>query len=226
MESIVDGETPVDLQKSLSKCLRKTQSKNSWFVRLSTRSIKDSFYQQKPIPLESSLEILERLLNSKKAFIDIRLCLEHDMPISLFLVEWDHNMNIHHEFRCFVRNGHLIAISQYDLYNDLDFMEYEIPNLVRLIKHKIHDVQMEINNHFGFFVIDLLVLRNKKTNNVDKVDVIEINPYDKSTSGIYFSWKELNSFEIGEPIQFRYKLYGGIKNHVGNMDRDDSLEKF
>ena len=68
-ESIINNHKPVELYKKLKIACGQ---ENQYFIRLSTRSIKDAFYNQTPIPLHNPLEIIERVLKSKRAYIDIK----------------------------------------------------------------------------------------------------------------------------------------------------------
>jgi hypothetical protein len=195
---------PVDLQTSLKSV---TQNKKTtiqkWFIRLSTRSMKDAFYGMKPVPLTNHVEIVERLCDSKRVYDDIKLSRKYDTSMFLFMTEWDDNMNIRHEFRCFVRNGQLIGISQYDLYLDLNYMECELRQLTYNIKNFIDSLQYDELN----YVADVLV--DDKTH----CSLIEINPYDVTTSAIHYTWGELELRYICKRLTFKYRLFDNIKEY-------------
>ena len=73
-------------------------------------------------------------------------------------------------------------------------MECEIPEITKLIEESINDLNSKLN--YKSYVLDVLVTRNKDTNDIDKCTLVEINPYHKSTSAIQYSWKELDSINI------------------------------
>lgn len=194
---------PYDLRNALMKITQKTSVvEKKWFIRLSTRSIKDSFYMMTPIPLTNHIEILERLMKSKRAYDDVKLSYKYDTPIYLFMIEWDKHVDVRHEFRCFVKNGELIGVSQYDLYDDLDYMECELKDISSRIQHFVNDIYYDEQN----YVVDVN-LDNKR-----KCHLIEINPYDKTTSAIHFSWNELNTNYTFGKLILKYRLFGCIKD--------------
>ena len=195
--------TPYDLRNAIMKIIDNTRiDGEKWFIRLSTRSIKDSFYMMTPIPLTNHIEILERLMKSKRAYDDVKLSYKYDTPIYLFMIEWDNQVNVRHEFRCFVKNGELIGVSQYDLYDDLDYMECELKDISTRIKSFVNEIYYDESN----YVVDIYIDSRRHCR------LIEINPYDKTTSGIHFSWKELNANNVFGKLVLRYKLFGYIKD--------------
>ena len=176
---------------------------NKWFGRLSTRSMKDAFYAMTPIPLTNYIEIIERLCDSKRVYDDVVLSRKYNTPLFLFLTRWDEKMNVRHEFRCFVKNNQLIGISQYDLYLDLDYMECDLHKLTHNIRSYINNIQYDEQ----YYVADVLV--DEKNN----CSLIEINPYDKTTSAIHFTWRELDSLYIRGRLTMKYKLFDNIKDY-------------
>ena len=156
-----------------------------------------------PIPLTNHIEIIERLMKSKRAYEDIKLSYKYNTPIYLFMIEWDENINIRHEFRCFIKNKQLIGISQYDLYSDSIYMKCELNNITLSIKSFINNIDYVEPN----YVVDVYIDQH------GCCYLIEINPYDKTTSAINFSWNELNNdYDFGN-IMLKYKLYGCVNEY-------------
>ena len=194
--NIVNGNVPMDLKNRLKEILKPG---DEWFVRLSTRSIKDAFYQMKIKPLGLVHDLIERLLQSERAHEDISYAIKYNTDMYLFLIEWDDKMRIENEFRCFVKDNVLQCISQYNIYDDMNFFEFDAGKIVLSIKCYLHSIDI------GTCVVDVLV--DDRFN----VTLVEINPYDRTTSAIFYKWGEI-TMPTGMP-ELKYKMYGEIKSH-------------
>ncbi len=155
-------------------------------------------------------ETLHLLLNSERVYMDLTESLSYpnlwDMKLVLrkFVP-----LNYGREFRGFVYNKRLTAISQYD--STLYFPE--LKNKSKKILKQINDFfQTRVKNNVfsNNYIIDFAVkdFVDKKTkSHDDKTYVIEINPFDKLTSGGLFSWDKdlevLQGFSSTSPV-FRY----------------------
>ena len=112
----------------------------------------------------------------------------------LVLRKWrDINPGI--EFRCFVRDGHLIALSQRDNTNYYDHISHQkssiITDIATFFREFIHD-KFPLKS----FVFD--VLRPGK----DQVKLVDFNPFGVTTDGLFFEWDELTEL----PQQGTYPL--------------------
>lgn len=194
--NIINGNIPSSLRNRLKGILKPG---DEWFVRLSTRSIKDSFYQMEIKPLGVAYDIIDRLLQSKRAYEDISYSIKYNTDMYLFLIEWDDKMNIKNEFRCFVKDNVLQCITQYNIYDDINFFEFDVCKIVLAIKFYISDINI------GTGVVDVLL------DDHFNVTLVEVNPYDRTTSAIFYKWNEIKITE-GMP-ELRYKMYGEIKSY-------------
>jgi hypothetical protein len=93
------------------------------------------------------------------------------------------------EFRCFIRDRHIVGITQ----RDMNFYDFLVP-----LKDKLLDEIegfFEDNLKFSFtdpnFVIDLYIPRP-----YDRVWLIDINPYSTKTDTLLFSWEQLGRMEF------------------------------
>jgi D123. len=90
------------------------------------------------------------------------------------------------EFRCFVKNNNLVAISQYNHYVIIEELLNE-EFCLKLKKSLFEFWQNQIRerlNYLNDYVIDLAFLSD------DTVSVIELNPYVKTTGPALFHWDE------------------------------------
>jgi hypothetical protein len=118
------------------------------------------------------------------------------------------------EYRCFVKNKELIAISQRDnstFYEHIKTSESSIKqDIVSFFKEHIQHKFTSDN-----YVFD--VLRTKK----DKVILIDFNPFGETTDSLFFTWDELfswscdnNIHEGGVKFEFRYATdSSGVQPH-------------
>ncbi|XP_011647654.1 cell division cycle protein 123 homolog [Pogonomyrmex barbatus] len=121
---------------------------------------------------------------------------ENPLPFCLVLKQW-RDINPCTEFRCFVVNNELIAISQRDI------SQYHSSN-----ESEKYDIQTDIKSLFlecikGRFPLcnySFDVVRHKK----DKVKIIDFGPMDaSSTKGTLFTYEELQNHTKDAP-EFRF----------------------
>ena len=98
--------------------------KTGWqrhFIRLSTRSPKDATMNEPPITL-SGKQAMDWISNSERCMDDIYMAHMARKPIHIAVRELYHAPP-GGEFRCFAKEGHLIAVSRYD-YREPARIEY------------------------------------------------------------------------------------------------------
>jgi hypothetical protein len=136
-------------------------------------------------------DVMSRLLSSERVYTDLLLALDaadedqNDIwGTYLALRSWNKELNSEMEFRCFIYQGQLVAISQYNHYIMLPYLqgkeEYlrdKIFNYWKLyVSDKLHQ------NNYDSYVCDIAIL-----NSGDCI-VIELNPYATSTGGSMLDW--------------------------------------
>jgi len=120
----------------------------------------------------------------------------------LALKKWSRDVNPATEFRCFIRNRHLIAIEQRDT-----------SNFYSHILEEKDDILRDINSFFNEHVKDKLAEEPSIDNVVmditrpfkDVVKLIDFNPFGPTTDINLFQWTELDEMEaIDRHVDFRY----------------------
>jgi hypothetical protein len=119
-------------------------------------------------------EALDLLLNSERVFTDLRRALDFSekFEVKLILREWNDDIKYEYEFRCFVYQNSLNAISQYDycffseeLMMNSDKMKSSISSFFDgVVKNKLKDLEN--------YVIDFGVTKS------GEIFVIELNPFN------------------------------------------------
>lgn len=124
---------------------------------------------------------------------------ENDPPkfdLELVLRKWV-DINPSMEFRCFVRDRQLIAISQRDLnyYSFLEEIEEELSEKIFMFFDDVLLRKFDSNS----FVFDVYIPKP-----FNKVYLIDINPFQRSTESFLFSWNELATMKPAEDdVDFR-----------------------
>lgn len=101
------------------------------------------------------------------------------------------NLNPSLEFRCFIRNRRLIAISQREM-NYFDFLSELAPKFKRLIEDFV-DKKLVPGFPDENFVADVYIPPPH-----ERVWLIDINPWAERTDPLLFSWLELLTMELPE----------------------------
>lgn len=106
-----------------------------------------------------------------------------NFELELVLREWV-DMNPSMEFRCFVRERQLIAISQRDLnyYSFLDEIRDEILEKIGIFFDDVLLAKSDCNS----FVFDVYIPKS-----LNKIYLVDINPFQRSTESYLFTWNEL-----------------------------------
>ena len=133
----------------------------------------------------------------------------------LVLREW-REIDPCYEFRCFVKNGELIAISQRnhsDYYSFLCQMKMEILELIGKFFHTEMKKRLLIPNCvFDCFIVAGLM----------KVILLDFSAFNELTDALLYTWEELN--ERSEGVKIRMKELQGIcpneKTLPGKIPKD------
>ncbi len=125
------------------------------------------------------------------------------------------NLNPSLEFRVFIRNRCLIAISQREM-NYFDFLSDLAPKFKRLIQNFV-DEKLCPENGGGFpdenFVADVYIPPPH-----EKVWLIDVNPWAERTDPLLFSWLELLTMEVPEMEERSHGNGDGAGNEDGRED--------
>ncbi|KAF3419824.1 hypothetical protein E2986_08899 [Frieseomelitta varia] len=146
-----------------------------------TKTLKCKTLEEVYLLLKSSDRIAKDL-NTAENYVD------HETPVKscLILKQW-RDINPCTEFRCFVIENELIAISQRDISQYHSYNESEKYN-----------IQTDIKSLFTEHSFD--VIRYKK----EKVKIVDFGPLDESvTKGTLFTYEELQNLEENIP-EFRF----------------------
>lgn len=133
----------------------------------------------------------------------------------LVLREW-REIHLCYEFRCFVKNGELIAVSQRnhsDYYSFLCQMKMEVLGLIR----KFFETEMKKILLFPNCVFDCYIEAG-----LMKVILLDFSPFNELTDALLYTWEELNQPLEGVKIRMKEAqgIYPNEKTLPGKIPKD------
>ncbi|CAK9819867.1 Cell division cycle protein 123 homolog [Anthophora plagiata] len=204
---VVNEEHSLDFQPTFPQFSQKIQDtideygavfiKSNWSSPLDatwvapTKTLKCETLEEVYLLLKSSDRIVKDLSNIKNYT-------DHETPMKYCLVlkQW-RDINPCTEFRCFVIEKELIAISQRDISQYYSYNESEKYNIQTDIKSLFME---RIKDRFPLDNYSFDVIRYKK----DKVKIVDFGPLDESaTKGTLFTYEELQNIIENTP-EFRF----------------------
>lgn len=191
-----------DSSKMLARIAGKIESSlikypNGAFIRLGSRSAKDSVYANvHGLRIDDAKSALNTLTSdSRRVAFDLRLALKNEYQPHIFLREWL-EIPKWSEFRCFMQNGELVGISQYDCKNLGSCGE--IARNANRIETAIRAFFLKIKPFFQFenVVFDVLVkIDEKDIKPAAKITLLELNPFLPQTDACLFKSCERGNFD-------------------------------
>jgi len=172
--------------------------------------------------MENAQQVLQMFSISERISQDMKLALAHpDRFKEHFVVRKWIDLDPSMEFRGFVNNGKLNALSQY---NHLAFFPHivaEKDHIVKIISEFFHDVALpRLVHKFKSYIIDFALVKDAEGKY--KIWVIELNPFLETTDGCLFSWNKERPLLENGPFEFRCRTgkMGGARAMLGNAWRD------
>lgn len=149
---------------------------------------------------KSGKEVMSLLLSSERVHSDMLDWLWFGEPEQVVLRGWKKEISVDYEFRCYVFNGKLCAISQYDHYCCYPYL---YPRKAEF-EAKIKKLWANIHSHVGVdaYCMDFCYLPSR-----DDFVLIELSPFLPCTGAHAFRWTNKNDNAILHGIQpFEFRL--------------------
>ncbi|MFH1859959.1 MAG: hypothetical protein ABH870_02950, partial [bacterium] len=170
---------------------------NGVFVRLGSRSAKDSHHAQHyGLRVDNAYAAVKMLTeSSKRVLFDLLLACRNNYSPHIFVRQWM-EIPAWAEFRCFMKNRKLVGISQYDCKNlgycpEIDENAGRIRFAIEQFFEKFKEV-----SHLDDVVFDVFTIIHKEENDISiDVKLIELNPFFSKTDSCLFSWSCDNDFD-------------------------------
>ena len=190
--------------------------------------------------ITDEIQALNRILTSERVYYDLIEVLDCqqvkenkvDNINHIKVFEWNNHILIRQwndllepsmEFRCFVYQSNLTAISQYNYY--CKYYHLQNDQIIQQIKRTIENYWQEriqpllspFPEKYSNYIIDIGLIENKLTNQYDCI-VIEMNPFERTTNPSLFDWtKDNNQLKgQGNGIEIRIQLdyYPYIEDYI------------
>lgn len=178
--------------------------------------------QMKILQCKDAAAVMNLLLTSERVFLDLYLALdcheaskEDEWSTSVILREWQPKLRQDFEFRLFVCNNKVTAISQYNHWCVYDSMHSDdaqaLPVKLRAFAEKVHPYIQQSS-----YVLDLAVLG-------DEIVVVELNPFDNTTGACMFDWRTDHDILHGmnnsdkPAFRVRHEVMPNLSSTVKNM---------
>lgn len=127
-------------------------------------------------------EAMSLLLTSERVYAEMVDWLKYGEPEQICLRKWEAELSIDYEFRAFICEGTLTAISQYDHYTYYPYLETEAD----MLKKGIYELWVEVHPYvkINSYVLDVAYLKRSK-----KFMVVELSPFSPCTGPALFHWE-------------------------------------
>jgi hypothetical protein len=183
-----------NLAERLQKAIIKMP--NGAFVRLGSRSPKDSWYgHEHGFKVTDTKQALSLLIgDSERIFDDLQMALYHKYIPHVWVRQWV-DIPKWAEFRCFMKDRKLGGISQYYYLEDKPFSE--IIQNSESIKWAIEQFFWDFKtaSHLDDVVFDVFLKRKEHGNSIVwEVKLLEINPFFELTDPCMFDWRKPEDF--------------------------------
>lgn len=188
------------------------------FVRLGSRSPKDCWLPREEGDIRKGLvrngeQAFRRLTaNSERLYEDLQTALAMGYEPWIWVRKWV-EIAPWQEFRCFMRDREMVAISQYDYYQGkMDELAENIGPIEAAIKEFFQRSFLPAI-HLDSVVFDVIAAPGEGG---FTVSLVEINPYSMLTDPCLFSWSEIENLQ-----ELRVKISEETKKEKYTLDIDD-----
>jgi hypothetical protein len=201
-----DWETCLDyLQGTINNYVQSFP--NGAFVRLGSRSPKDSWYgHERGYCCVSGQEAINMLRESERVWDDLQLARHNEYRPYLCVREWV-KIPWYQEFRVFIRDREIVGVSQYDYtkkYPRDDTHEGRDEETIKWVANMFFCEYLEPALHLDNVVADIWIrMRAYDNTRVWETKLIEINPFMAHTDPCLFDWDTLRNCEHSWDVEVR-----------------------
>jgi len=223
---------PVDVSSLLEdyETLLQSYSSQGYEDSVNTKMIAFTRSMGPSLRSRTGREAMNLIVTSERVYSDILLALdcfdieskvdsedEHDgkkevnWDTRIFIRKWDDRVRDDYEFRGFVYQGKLTALSQYNHYCVFPYLMEQKDMLCSLMFDFFDTVKDKIL--LENYIIDFCVLFKEGDEEME-VMVVELNPFERSTGSCLFCWRQDKDILEGRE-EFEFRIYGKDVNTDG-----------
>lgn len=198
-----DGE-PLDRSSVMQKYRSELASLQQAGMPLNGNTKMIAIARTTTLKVTNGKEAMSLLLTSERVYSDMLDWIKYGEPEQICLRRWDGDLTLEYEFRLFVCNNKVTAISQYDHYT-------YFPSLAPLkdeIQEGLMKTWAQAHALIGSasYVVDMGYLPNRPHGD-ERFIVIELSPFLPCTGASLFNWtSDIDVMEGRAPMEFRIKL--------------------
>ena len=176
--------------------------------------------------VKSGKEALNLILTSERNHIDINDWISNGGKEQIVLREWNNELSLDNEFRVFIYNNKITAISQYDLYGLFPHLIKEKEKLKKLI-HEFWEKEVKNRIKYPFYIVDFGYINGN-------IIFIELSPFFPTTGGGLYDWNnDIKELENGdgdlrireEKLENLEVLIDDWEEQMKNSEKYDSIYK-
>lgn len=187
-----DSDSPPNCADIISKLDESiSQFPNGAFVRLGSRSPKDSWYSHRNGSKSTNgKEAWKRLTDcSERVAEDLLLAIDNNYEPWIWVREWQKKIRKDNEFRIFMKNRQLIGISQYNYFDgDQDWIIKNAGSIKWAILQWFPMFRKA--SHLDTVICDVFVYERTQGNVAEwQIKLLEINPFSPLTDPCLFDWR-------------------------------------
>jgi len=159
----------------------------------------------KALRITDAESAMKLLLASERVYSDLIDVMERcvkakDHPykwkMTVAVREWNDQVELANEFRCFVVDSKITAISQYCEYMYLAQWANREEEIKTLVLKAWENIKGLLNRHYKACVLDFVIFPDAAEGSC-KVQVIEVNPFGPMTGSCCFDWKKDRKLLLG-----------------------------
>jgi hypothetical protein len=147
------------------------------FIRLNSVSPKVSEF------MTSGEQIIEVFNNSSRIHSSLQESQKFQIESKIMLREYQEDLPVENEFRCFIYNSHITAISQY---NQGFIKEFQSKEYQQFIVNRISTFYKSLHDRFPYVdcTMDVVFMKN------DEIQIIEFNGFgiEQNVGGCLYNW--------------------------------------
>ena len=157
------------------------------------------------LKIKNGKEALNLLLTSQRTHQDITDWINFGGKEQIVLREWNNELTCDYEFRAFVYNNKITAITQYDHYGVFPYLFEEKEKIETLI-HNFWKKEVKNKIKISYYIVDFGYINGK-------IILIEFSPFFPSTGGGLFDWNyDINELENGNgKLRIREQNYPNLE---------------
>ena len=170
--------------------------------------------------IRNAKDCLSLLLSSKKVYTDLSDWINFGGKEQLCFREWNENLDDDNEFRGFVYENKLTAITQYDHFGKFDDIIKEKDKIEKMIHH-FWETEVKNRMKVDCYIVDFGYINNKMI-------LIEVSPFLRTTGAGCLSW-DYDAYELRYG-NGKLKVASKVNPNADNLARsfetqwDDSID--